>query len=349
MNIVIDVSRMHPANQHRGVGLYAQSLYEQLLKLKTNHTFRLKTQPHQNLQTDVVHYPFFDFFFPTLPLKKIAPTIVTIHDAIPLVYPNYYKPGIRGKFNYLKQRLSLKSVDQVITMSQTSKSDIARYLAYPSAKITPIALAGNPRLNARKLETMPSILKSLSIEKPFYLYVGDINYNKNIHYLLTGFAAASADCQLVLVAKAMANNIPEAQAINQTISELKLEKRVIIATDIPSDPIEPLLWLYQNAHAYIQPSLYEGFGIPVIEALSCGTIVASSTGGSLKEFDSPPLFKINPEDPKSLTQALEQVNHLSTNKRSHLITQGIAYAHTFSWQKCAQETLRVYERAYARK
>lgn len=349
MNIVIDVSHMHPANQHRGVGLYAQSLYERLRKLKTNHTFSLKTQPNQNIQTDVVHYPFFDFFFPTLPFKKIAPTITTIHDTIPLVYPLYYKPGIRGRFNYLKQRLSLKSVDQVITMSQTSKADIARYLAYPPARITPIALAGNPRLNPRKLKTIPSELKSLGIEKPYYLYVGDINYNKNIHYLLTGFAAVSADCQLVLVAKAMANNIPEAQAINRTIAALKLKKRVVIATTIPADPIEPLLWLYQNAHAYIQPSLYEGFGIPVIEALSCGTIVASSTGGSLKEFDSPPLFKINPENPESLTQALEQINHLPANKRSHLVAQGIAYAHTFSWQKCAEETLRVYEQAYARK
>ncbi len=349
MNIAIDISHLHADSRYRGIGVHAYSLYEALRNLDSPHTFSLYIDINQAPNADVIHYPHFDFFAASLPWSKQAPTVVTIHDVIPLIYPQHYKPGIKGKFNYLKQRLSLQSVDHVITLSSTSKADISHYLACPPAKITSIALAGNPRLTAQKLEKIPSGLHSLAIKQPFYLYVGDINYNKNIPYLLKGFAALSQDHQLVMVSKAMANDIPEAQMIKQMIDQLKIGKRVVMATDIPAQPIEPLLWLYQHAQAYIQPSLYEGFGLPVLEALSCSTLVISSTGGSLKEFSSPAIFTIDPLDPASLTQALEKVNGLTSNKRADLVGQGIAYAQTFSWHKCAQETLKVYERCYAKK
>lgn len=343
MNIVIDVSRMHPANKHRGVGLYTQFLFEHLKKLPSDHSFVLKTDPEQSSKADVIHYPFFDFFFSTLPSDSPAPSLVTIHDCIPLIYPAHYKPGLKGQFNYIKQRMSLKKIDHVITNSSTSKKDISRLLSIPLDHVTPIPMAGNPALNDQAIKKLPDKIRKIKINKPYFLYVGDINYNKNLPFLLTAFAPLKNRAQLVLVSKAMAQDIPESRTIKQTIHTLHLENDVLIASHIPNQPIDALRWLYQNAHAYVQPSLYEGFGIPVIEALSCGTLVVSSTGGSLKEFAHEAIFPIDPTNHKSLTKTLTNILELPSNVRSSLETQAVSYAHNYSWQKCAQSTLQVYE------
>ncbi len=343
MNIVIDVSRMHSGNKHRGVGLYSQSLFEHLHKVDCNHSFVLKTDIDHKVSADVIHYPFFDFFFPTLPFVKMAPTIVTIHDAIPLLYPDHYKPGIKGKFSYIQQRLSLKRVDHVITNSETSKADICEKLSISKDRVTPIAMAANPRLSSKKLSSTPELIKSLKIDLPFFLYVGDINFNKNVPFLLTSFAATKFDASLVIVSKAMASDIPESRHIRRIIHDLHLSNRVVIAENIPPEPIDSMQWLYQNAVAYIQPSLYEGFGIPVLEALSCGTLVISSTGGSLKEFVSDAIFPVDPLDTQSLTSALNHVIKLPQSQKEMLKKTAVDYASTYSWETHAKKTVSLYE------
>lgn len=343
MTIIIDVSRMHSNNKHRGVGLYTQSLFEYLEKVDCKHSYILKTDTDQTMAADVIHYPYFDFFFSTLPYKKVAPTIVTIHDAIPLLFPDHYKPGTKGKFNYIKQRLSLKRVDHIITNSQTSKADICDKLSISKDRVTPIAMAANPRLSSKKLTFTPEVITSLKLNKPFFLYVGDINFNKNLPFLLTAFAATSFNASLVLVSKAMADDIPESRQIRQRIRDLHLSNRVIVAENIPAEPIDSLQWLYQNAIAYIQPSLYEGFGIPVLEALSCGTLVISSTGGSLKEFVSDAIFPVDPLDSQSLTSALNQLVELPQSQKEILKKTGLDFASSFSWETHAKKTVSLYE------
>jgi alpha-1,3-rhamnosyl/mannosyltransferase len=343
MNIVIDVSHMHPANKHRGVGLYTHFLFDHLQQLTSSHTFSLKTEPTQPFAADLIHFPFFDFFFATLPFSTNSPSLVTIHDCIPLLYPAHYKPGIKGKFNYIKQRISLKNVDHVITNSLTSKHDISRFLGVPNNKISPIPMAGNPALIKQTLVKRPKSLASLNIHKPFFLYVGDINYNKNITFLLKSFAPLKKRAHLVLVSKALAHDIPESREIKQTIHALGLENDVVLATAIPNEPIDALQWLYQNAQAYVQPSLYEGFGIPVVEALSSGTLVICSMGGSLKEFKHEAIFPIDPTQAQSLTIAFQKVLELPTKDKSALEAKAVVYASNYSWKKCAQNTLAVYE------
>jgi glycosyltransferase involved in cell wall biosynthesis len=334
---------MHPANKVRGVGLYTKFLFEHLQQLPGNHTFALKTDIHQSYAADLTHYPYFDFFFSTLPAHAPTPTVVTIHDCIPLIYPDHYKPGFRGRFNYIKQKIKLGRINHIITNSVTSKNDIAHFLKVKPAQISPIPMAGNPLLSASAVKRVPELIASLKLTKPFFLYVGDINYNKNVSLLLTAFKPLKSRAHLVMVSHAMAHDIPESLAIRQLISDLSLEHDVILAANIPNKPIDALQWLYQNAIAYVQPSYYEGFGIPVIEALSCGTPVISSMGGSLKEFASAAIFPFDPLDATSLTNALEQLLNLPPKVKTSLKQQAVAFANKYSWQKCAANTLNVYK------
>lgn len=343
MNVVIDISQSHSENKARGVGMYAKFLHENLLSLSTKHTFTLKQETLFESIPDLIHYPYFDFFFPTLPLKNIAPTIITIHDTIPLIFPNHYKPGIRGKFNYIKQRLLVKNAHHIITNSITSKNDITTYLDVPSNKVTPISMAADESFTSSPITAIPKEIRRLNVQKPYFLYVGDINYNKNISFLLDGFKSFSKTHTLVMVSRSLENDIPESREIRSRIIENNLDSSVLIASKIPSIPVTALNWLYQNAIAHIQPSLYEGFGIPVIEALRSGTIVVSSTGGALKEFKSDAIFPVDPLDAKTLTDCLKKVISLSKTSRETLIASGKTYAQSFSWKKTAKETIAVYE------
>ena len=169
----------------RGVGFYTQRLLSHILPLAPNFGFEVVEiksldQSEQLGQLEIIHYPYFDLFQHTLPIMKKIKTVVTIHDVIPLEFPDHYPPGLKGWANLQLQRLALSGVEGVITDSYASVHAIRQYLQVPHEKIKLIYLAAD-----EKFKKISKPKNNHNLPKKFVLYVGDINYNKNIPNLIS--------------------------------------------------------------------------------------------------------------------------------------------------------------------
>jgi glycosyltransferase involved in cell wall biosynthesis len=183
IKVLINDSPLKNANAIRGVGAYTRFLTQALAKNKSVE-LALTSEKNTDFKPEITHYPFFDLFFSTLPLINKGKTIVTIHDVIPLLYPKYYPIGKKGLLALIRQKVALKSVNAVITDSNNSKTDIAKYLRFPLDKIYVVPLASNPNLRLATAEEIKKISKKYKLAKKYLLYVGDINYNKNLPQLI---------------------------------------------------------------------------------------------------------------------------------------------------------------------
>ncbi len=345
MSIVIDVRNQHADNTYRGVGVYTRLLFKALEKQQQNITIIEKGVLPDFVE--LIHYPYFDLFFRTLKPLDDIPFIVTVHDVIPLVYANHYWPGFKGSITQIFQTQTLKKAKAILTDSLTSKEDIHTLLQIPKEKIEVVYLAADPELRRPTDDGIAKVKKEYGIDKPYLLYVGDINYNKNIPALLRSFAKMRNDnYDLVLVSRALQyKDIPEAKEILEILKHNKLSARVKILTNVPVEPKNVLASLYAGATWYVQPSLYEGFGLPVLEAMQCGVPVISSTGGSLKEIvDERCAVIFQPESEEQIVLALKKALNLNQNEREALVLEGLKRAAAFSWEKVARHTAKVYHR-----
>lgn len=341
MNVSIDTSPLSNANAIRGIGRYTRELVSGLRALSTEHTF-YTSQDQSTGKIDLIHYPFFDLFFPTLPLRKRTKTIVTVHDVIPLLFPKHYPPGIRGSLGLLHQKVSLRSVAHIITDSESSKRDIIEHLRWRSEHISVVPLAASPLIARPTTAVCEKVRKSYGLPKHFTLYVGDINYNKNIPFLLSAIQKVPR-LSLVLVGKAFHNiAVPEGRAIQDAIRTFQLEKKVRIIDSLGPDAMTELSAIYALATVYVQPSLYEGFGLPVLEAMQAKTPVVCARAGSLPEVAGDAAQYFHPMEEESLVAALQRVLRYTKLQRASMVKKGIAQAAQFSWQRTAQETLAVY-------
>ena len=343
MRVVIDTSPLRTAFKHRGISAYTRNLVEALKEVDTNNEYVLTSQPNY-VEADIIHYPYFDFFFSTLPYFKPLPTVVTIHDVIPLIYPEHFRPGIRGKLRFIKQKRSLGSVRAIITDSEQSRQDVITYLNQEEHKVHRVYLAAHDSFRKAKPAAVEQVLNKYQLKNPYLLYVGDINYNKNVLGLLKAFAAQNALFDLVLVSRALNNStIPEAKAIYELINHLQINDRVNILTTVPLDPRDDIQGLYSGANWYIQPSFYEGFGLPVLEAMACRAPVISSIGGSLEELTNGAAITFDPKIPGSMKSALGKALSLSSQERQSYIDKGIQLVSNYSWEKAAKDTIKVYQ------
>ena len=178
MKIAIHSGPLASGHQFRGIGTYTRLLIQAMQKYHPEHSYIVDSSPYQT-DADVVHYPFYDLFFLTLPFLKTKPTIVTIHDVIPLLYPQAYPPGIRGLIKAALQRLSLESVTRIVTDSDQSSRDVVTYLRQPQTKVSTIYLAADEAYSPASLNEIDAVLHRYGLYQPYCLYVGDINYNKN--------------------------------------------------------------------------------------------------------------------------------------------------------------------------
>lgn len=339
MDVLIETTPLRTASAGRGIGRYTSELIKSLRALTTDHKFY--TSEDHPVHVDLVHYPFFDLFFPTLPLFKRIKSVVTIHDVIPLVMAKHYPVGIKGSLGLMHQKFALREVAHVITDSQSSKRDITEFLKVSPDKVTAIPLAASGDFYKRSQSEVELVRKKYGISKNYVLYVGDINYNKNLPFLISVMAKIP-DISLVLVGRAMKNTaIPEGKAIAQAIEESGSEKFVRLLTEVESQ--EELAALYSGARVYVQPSLYEGFGLPVLEAMQCKTPVVSSKGGSLPELVDGVGLLFNPRDKAECEAAVRSVLRLSDEKRQAMAHKAFAFSKQFSWERTAWETLSVYE------
>lgn len=347
--IALDISPLKNANRFRGVGFYTKNLTENLQKVirenkqYSNFKIKLINKPfsHSAIQLfSLVHYPYFDIFFPTLPLKR-KPTVVTVHDLIPLVFPEHYPPGIRGRLNWAKQKKRLRRVDAIITDSQNSKKDIVRLVGYLPEKIFVIHLGVGKSFKKITSKEKLEVKEKYCLPEKFVFYVGDVNWNKNVPGLVK--ACQRVGAPLVIAGKqAVSQNYDRDHLENQDLVWLQKEARkdpnIRLLGFVPD---EDLPVLYNLASLYCQPSFYEGFGMPVVEAMACGTPVVLAKTGSLPEIGQDAVLYFDPYKENSLVQALEAVLE-NKDLASKLSIRGQNQAKKFSWRKCAKETLKVY-------
>ncbi len=348
MNIAIDITPMHSGHKMRGVGSYTRLLKEALEKSKSSHTFHFFTRGEKlpgNI--NLLHYPYFDPFFLTLPLTSQTPYVVTVHDLIPLVYPDKFPPGLKGELKWRMQKFFLGRARRVITDSHASRKDISTIAKIADDKIEVIYLAPSPVFRPIHSKAMlDSVQKRYMLPKQFVLFVGDVNWNKNIFGLLKAsvillHSKGFQDTKLILVGKAFLDKqLPEAQRINTAINDLNID-RSVVKLGFVSD--EDLAAIYSLASVYVQPSYAEGFGFPVLEAMACGCPVVTSDTSSLSEIAGPAL-RVSPHDPSNIARGIEQI--LRSKKAQALSKKGIAWAKNFSWEKVAQQTIVTYERAF---
>lgn len=340
MKVAIDISPLKTGHSTRGIGSYTSNLLNALKKIKNKLSVVEFTSPGSPPPADLIHHPYFDLFFHTLPIKKNTTRVVTIHDVIPLVFPKYYPRGLQGNFNLILQKLALPNVNAVICDSQTSKKDISDKLGYPESKIHVIYLAAGP--NFKKItdsQNLAKVTKKHKLFKNFILYVGDINWNKNIENLLE--AVKIADVNLVLVGSAFKKaGLTEVKKINEKIQKLKLQKNIIKTGYITQDE---LTGIYNLAKATVLPSFYEGFGLPVLESMACGTPVICSKVASLAEIGADTAIYCDPNSPRDIAAKINYVENLGNQKRKEISQKCQDYAFGFTWNKVASQTVQVYK------
>lgn len=339
LKIRFDTSPLKSGHAGRGIGVYTKNLAAALQKQKE---IELVTDLKEKV--DIIHYPFFDFFSTTLPLNYSKKVVVTIHDVIPLEFPEFYRPGLRGKAAFYKQLLSLRFVSAIITDSEYSKQQIIKKLGIHKDKIFVTYLAASENLTVASAADIEKYRNFYSLPKEYILYVGDINYNKNIPQLIKSLKFLPESIHLVCVGKNFyPHDIPEWRWIEAQVTLSDVEKRVHFITDLPPQSEEALAAVYSGAICYMQPSLSEGFGLPVLEAMQCGCLVISANKGSLPEVGGALAFYVEPTA-DLFAEQVKKILMLESKEKSALSTNGIAWTKQFKWDKTAEKTIAVYKK-----
>lgn len=349
MKIALDISPLQKEKylQHRvrGTGFYIHSLKDAFMEYfpRNNYVFFTKDDKLSN-NLDVVHFPYFEPFFLSLSFIKNCKNVVTVHDLTPLVFPEHFPSGIRGKIKWFFQKTALHKMHAIITDSQSSKNDIIRYTNVLSERIHVIYLAADKHFkqindNKKKL----ALKEKYHLPEKFVLYVGDVTWNKNLPRLLT--AMENVDVPIVMVGKALKEaNFDKNNPWNSDIAKVqkmaKDNKKIILLGFVPT---EELVLLYNVATVFAMPSLYEGFGLPILEAMSCGCPVVTTQGGSLKEVAGDAAVYVNAYDPIDIAKGIQEILE-NRSKQEDLRQKGFAQVKKFSWKKTAQDTIKVYEK-----
>jgi glycosyltransferase involved in cell wall biosynthesis len=288
-------------------------------------------------RVDLLHSPYF-----ASPLRPTVPTVVTIHDVIPLVMPEYAKPLHTRLYMSLVSAAARKA-SAILTVSETSKRDIVRTLGIPAERVHVTYNATDSSLQPVYNEAaLEAVRDAHGITGDFLLYFGGFDVRKNVERLILAYQAAlphfQRPCQLVIAGSLGLVGHPLYPDPRLLIHRLGLEGKVIVTGKI-SEEEKPNL--YSAATAFIFPSLYEGFGMPVLEAMACGAPVITSNLSSLPEVAGDAALLV---DPTSLDEMAAAMVKLIDDPalREELKSRGLRRATQFSWEAAAAKTLEVY-------
>jgi glycosyltransferase involved in cell wall biosynthesis len=281
-------------------------------------------------EADVYHFP--NFIIP--PLPKGPRAVVNIHDACFLSCPETMEPKNRA---YLQKRMpaTLKRADRILTISETMAVELREAFDLPEEKVVATLLGPPPALQEVPEGGEELVLKRLGVDRPFLLHVGTLEPRKNHQFLFDVFEQlASFDGLLVLCGMKGWQVEPILEAMNSHPHADRIRH-----LDYVEDA--DLVALYRRAEALLFPSLYEGFGLPPVEAMRQGCPVISSDGGSLPEVVGNAGVVLSLEHPEEWAGAVERLLG-SPDTRAKLINAGHSRAASFSWRRCAEETWKVY-------
>ncbi len=345
MKIAIDVSPLSSGHKVRGIGFYIEYLKKALLEYFPENKYQFFTKG-DNIEkaTDIVHYPYFEPFFLSLPFMKRHKTIVTVHDLTPIIFPSHFPPGLKGKLRWQIQKYNLRRVDGIITDSCTSQEDIAGILGINKKQINVAYLAASKEFGQLQPGIWrQEIIKKYNLPEKFVLYVGDITWNKNLPRLIE--AVKEINLTLVMVGKALAeSNFDLSHPWNKDLVKvqkmIKGDNRFIRLGFVPT---VDLAAIYNIATVFVFPSIYEGFGLPIVEAMQSGCPVVLSKEGCLPEIGGEAVYYVNPADTSSIANGIGEV-FVSGKVQKDLSEKGLKQAKKFSWKKTAEETIQTYLR-----
>ncbi|MFQ3632474.1 glycosyltransferase family 4 protein [Roseiflexus sp.] len=293
----------------------------------------------KRMRADLIHVPYF-----APPLVSPVPTVVTILDIIPLLLPEYRGSMAVRLYMHLVARAARRAT-QIIAISQHSAGDIVRYLGCRAARVTVIPLAAGSQFHPYdRAYAEREVAAQYGVTTPFVYYVGGLDARKNLATLVYAFArmryAGGPAATLVIAGRAAGKDprmFPDLDAIMMFARAGAFVKRI----DVPYHDA-PLL--YAAATLFAFPSRYEGFGLPPLEAMACGTPVIVADATSLPEVVGDAALRVPPDDIPGWTIALWRVLEDGT-LRAELSRRGLERATRFSREHLARETLTVYTRA----
>lgn len=282
-------------------------------------------QIYQNLKSRLLFSPL-----PEAPLNSNCRFVVMSHDLIPLRFPKRFSPLTPYHRFYIPQ--VLKQAQHIICNSQATAQDIIDFYQVPASKITPIPLAYH-RQHFRPIR------ETSAESKRYFLYLGRHDPYKNLHRLIAAFAALRkrGEYELWLAGPIDGRYTP---VLQKQVAELGITDQVKFLNYVSYSELPKII---HGAIALVFPSLWEGFGFPVLEAMACGTPVITSNLSSLPEVAGDAAILINPYNTAEITDSMRIIAE-DMEVRSHLSTQGINRANQFSWEKTGLATAEVLSR-----
>jgi glycosyltransferase involved in cell wall biosynthesis len=295
----------------------------------------------RRLSPDLVHIPL-----NRVPLLMPRPYVVTIHDMANLLFEEEAS-DLRMQLRRFRFRRGLLRADRVIAVSEATKRDVENVMGVPSARIRRVYNAPDPRFVDRASKgaghEQEKILERYQINYPYVLYAGAIRRHKNIPRLVEAFAVVRdqlaghpvyKDLRLVIIG----DNISRFPSVRQAVIKSRVEHSVRFLGFVP---FETLRCFYESAAAFVFPSRYEGFGLPPLEAMACGTPVVASNVSSLPEVVGEAAMQINPENVFDIARGIKDVL-LDEELRARLVRRGREQAARFSWNWTARQVLEIY-------
>ncbi len=286
---------------------------------------------------DVFHGPA--FFVPLMKPKRCK-YITTVHDLAFLTYPKTFTISTKLYF-FLLFRKSLRICDKIIAVSNVTKKDMVSYYAIPEEKVAVIHSGISSVYKAPgNEETKKEIMSKYNLPERYILFVGALSPRKNVVNILKAYKAYLQEQQkkesvkLVLVGK----KAWLYDDIFSFISKNKMEEHVLFLDYVPENDV---VTLYSNAELFLFPSLYEGFGFPVLEAMACGTPVITSNISSLPEVAGHAAILVNPENVEEIKEAMIKIGS-NPKLREDLIKKGKNQVKKFTWKEAAEKTIQVY-------
>jgi glycosyltransferase involved in cell wall biosynthesis len=266
-----------------------------------------------------------------------AKKIVTVHDLIFMRYPEFYNAADRKVYT-LKTKKSCELADAIVAVSKQTKDDLIELLQVPEEKIHVVYQTCDENFFHDVNYNTNNHSPEKYLPDEYILYVGTIEQRKNLSALVSAIHQLDKTMQTTLVVVGKETNY--AKEVSAYVEKYGLEKRVVFMKSV-NNALMPLI--YKKAKAFIYPSLYEGFGIPILEALASKVPVITTRGGCFHESGGPGSIFVDPDNAEELTDAIRLVLS-DENKRKEMINVGYAYAQNFRPEICAKNMFDLYKK-----
>ena len=283
----------------------------------------------RRLQADLYHSPYY-----LMPYRPGVPALLTVYDLIPLLFPEHasFRAGLLFRW---ATALALRAAGHVLTPSESTRCDLLSVYRLPAEKVTSVPLAADPALCPRPEAEIEALRRKHGLPEAYVLYLGSNKPHKNLTRLVEAWARLQPQSYPLVIAGAWNPRYQESRLRAETLG---LRPSVLWLGPIPESDLPAL---YAGATAFVFPSLYEGFGLPVLEAMACGAPVVCARTSSLLEVGADAALYFDPTSVAAMADALKRAL-ADPGLRTDLRQRGLARAAQFSWERTARQTLRAY-------